>query len=67
MNKVEQQLKLVKKLKQELWVNLDTVPKDSFVSSDLRICFSLSEKGKKIVEQIIKLKDDELHKYTRTN
>lgn len=56
MTAVEQQLKLVKKLKQELWVNLDTIPEDSFTNSNSRISFSLSDKGKQIMEQIIKLK-----------
>lgn len=67
MTPVEQQLKLVKKLKQELWVCVDTGNEDSFTNSNSRINFMPTDKGRQIMEQIIKLKDDELHQHTRTD
>lgn len=56
MTVVEQQLKLAKKLKQELWVCVDTNSEDSFVNSNSRISFIPTDKGRQIMEQIIKLK-----------
>lgn len=59
MTTPEQQLKLAKKLKQELWICVDTDSEDSFVNSNSRISFILTDKGRQIMEQIIKLKDDD--------